>query len=223
MEGRRAWTAKPAHRVGVCFVLLCSAFVVVAVAARVAPAGTAKALSGIVPQPKASIQPGLPEFTSTPGEDGWTTYEVSAPGGFSIDLPEGWQPGTEGTVMPSETVFVASLFDANGGAMMAVARSVPADATEDPLETADRVADRVEGESDTIGRAEVSQVNLPVGQSYLVAWKSREVGDLDDTRMLIYGTTHEGYAYQFVFALPAVEGSYESDADYIARSFTWMD
>ena len=130
------------------------------------PAGTAKALSGIVPQPKASIQPGLPEFTSTPGQDGWTTYEVSAPGGFTIELPEGWQPGTDGTAMPSETVFVATLFDTNGGAMMAVSKFPPADATEDPLETAERVADHVEGESDTLGRAEVSQVNLPVGQCF---------------------------------------------------------
>jgi len=209
---------------GVCSVLLCSALVVVAVAARVAPAGTAKTLSGIVAQPTASIQPGLPEVTSTPAKDGWTTYEVSAPGGFSIDLPEGWQPGTDGTVMPSETVFVATLFDTNGGAMMAVSRFLPADATEDLLDAAERVADRVDGESDTIGRAEVSQVNLPVGPSYLVAWRSGAVGgDSDDTRMVIYGTTHEGYRYQFVFALPAGEGSYESDADYIARSFTWMD
>ena len=107
---------------GVCFVLLCSAVVVVQVAARVAPAGTAKALSGIVPQPEASIPAGLPEFTSTPGADGWTTYEVGAPGGFAVELPEGWRPGTEVTVMPSETVFVASLFDANGGAMMAVSQ-----------------------------------------------------------------------------------------------------
>ena len=208
---------------GVCFVLLCSAFVVVEVAVRVAPAGTAKALSGIVPQPKASIQPGLPEFTSTPGQDGWTTYEVSAPGGFTIELPEGWQPGTDGTAMPSETVFVATLFDTNGGAMMAVSKFPPADATEDPLETAERVADHVEGESDTLGRAEVSQVNLPVGQCYFVAWNSREVGGELETRMVIYGTNHEGYGYQFVFALPSDEGSYESDADYIARSISWTE
>ena len=107
---------------GVCFVLLCSAGVVVQVAARVAPAGTAKALSGIVPQPETSIPAGLPEVTSTPGEDGWTTYEVDAPGGFAVELPEGWQPGTVASTVPSETVFVASLFDANGGAIMFVTR-----------------------------------------------------------------------------------------------------
>ena len=107
---------------GVCFVLLCSAVVVVQVAARVAPAGTAKALSGIVPEPEVSIPAGLPEFTSTPGADGWTTYEVDAPGGFAVELPEGWQPGTVLTTVPSETVFVASLFDANGGAIMFVSQ-----------------------------------------------------------------------------------------------------
>ena len=209
---------------GVCFVLLCSAFVVVAVAARVAPAGTAKALSGIVPQPKASIPPGLPEFTSTPGEDGWTTYEVSAPGGFSIDLPEGWQPGTDGTVMPSETVFVASLFDANGGAMMAVARSSP--------RTQPRTHSRRPNVWPTVrrgrkrhARASGGVASQPAGRAKLSRGLGIESGrgTSTDTRMLIYGTTHEGYAYQFVFALPAVEGSYESDADYIARSFTWMD
>jgi hypothetical protein len=97
-----------------------------------------------------------------------------------------------------------------------------ADANEDPFETAERVADYVERDSDTLGRAEVSQVNLPVGQSYFVAWDSRALeGEFTDDRMLVYGTSHDGYGYQFIFVLPKVEGSYESDADYIARSFRW--
>ncbi len=209
---------------GVCSVLLCSALVVVQVAARVAPAGTAKALSGIVPNPPHSIPAGLPGFTSTPGGDGWTTYEVSAPGGFTVGLPEGWLPGTDGTDVPEETVFVASLFDANGAAIMFVTRFPMEDANEDPLVTAERVVEYAEGRSDTLGRAEASQVNLPVGQSYLVAWDARALeGEFTDTRVLIYGTSHDGYGYQFSFVLPKVEGSYESDADYIARSFTWMD
>ena len=107
---------------------------------------------------------------------------------------------------------------------MFVTRFPMEDANEDPLVTAERVVEYAEGRSDTLGRAEASQVNLPVGQSYLVAWDARALeGEFTDTRVLIYGTSHDGYGYQFSFVLPEVEGSYESDADYIARSFTWMD
>lgn len=209
---------------GVCFVLLCSAVVIVQVAARIAPAGTAKALSGIVPEPEHVIPAGLPGFTSAPGEDGWTTYEVSAPAAFTIGLPEGWLPGTDGTDVPEETVFVASLFDTNGGALMLVTRYLLADATEDSLVTAERVAEYAEGERDTLGRAEVSQASLPVGPSYVVAWDARALeGEVTDTRFIVYGTNHEGYGYQFVFALPAGDSSFESDADHIARSLAWMD
>ena len=77
---------------------------------------------------------------------------------------------------------------------MFVTRFLPADATEHPLVTADRLAEYAEGESDTLGRAEVSQASLPVGPSYVVAWKARALeGEVTDTRFIVYGANHEGY------------------------------
>jgi hypothetical protein len=210
---------------GVCFVLLCSGFVVLEVAARVAPAGTARALSGIVPEPKASVPPGVPESTSSPGEDGWTRYEVSE-GGFSFELPEGWQPGvngTDGEPAPPEALFVATLFDSNGGAGFAVTRVPGADVTEEPLETGERVAAYIQREGDTLGKVEVSGLNLPIGSSYLVEWESEAPEDLYDTGFMMYGATNYGYAYQFIFAFPLVDGDYRTQADYIARSIMWTD
>jgi hypothetical protein len=205
---------------GVWTVLVFSAVVVLQVAVWVAPAGTAEALSGIVPEPEVTVPDGMPASTSTAGEDGWTKYEVPE-AGFSIELPEGWKAGFHGTDVPPEAVFVASLFDVNGEAAMIVTR-VPSFASEDPIETGERIAERIEGRPRTIGKVEVSGLNLPAGSSYLVEWATEAVGDdPSDTGLVLYGTTNYGYAYQITFAFPLGEDAYKTDADYIARSFTW--
>ena len=224
MEGRRARSAQPSDRVG-------GVLRPAVLSGRRRP-GCRQGCpywNGQGPRWTASAtggrHPRRPARVHVDPRRGWLDDAIGCAhrGGFAVELPEGWQPGTVATDVPEEMVFRCQCVRRERWSPDVRDQVPPSGCDRAPARDG-RPFGRVRRGRKRHARASGGVATKLCLSGQAMSWpgkRERSKGrsltpDSSCTARIMRGT-----GYQFVFALPAGDGSFESDADYIARSISW--